>query len=442
LVSVGVLAWLGIGTLLSPLALFLIPLLVSHLHLAPSVGRVAKVVFYWGYAYVFFNASVSIVGSVLTGMGELWLTSLVNVVTRVLYALLLVGFLLSGFGLYSLIYASSVQTLATFIFFVIIIRRRVGRPFGNPFRLGRALLKELVQFGGWTQLQGLFVVATYETDPLVIGTLISPAAVGVYSVADRLAQQIRFVPSILLSSLLPAASELHAKQKYDELRKAAIYGNRYTSFLCFGASGLIIALSSVLFRVWLNRTYPNLDLITALLIASYLLVGLSVTGLALSTAMGRADLAAKLAPIGLVINLILTLALVKPLGIVGVLYGTVISMTIWVIIYLRAFHRFLGVSSRDAVWSWLWKLTLVTGVAATLTRLVLSALPSAWMSHRTSSVAVLSALTIVYAVLFLVGLYVSHFVTPGDLEMAERILPGRATPIARSRVAKWMAHSH
>ena len=51
--------------------------------------------------------------------------------------------------------------------------RRAGAPYGNPFALHGALVREATRFGGWLQLGGVLELLTYETDAVVISTFVS-----------------------------------------------------------------------------------------------------------------------------------------------------------------------------------------------------------------------------------------------------------------------------
>ena len=89
--------------------------------------------------------------------------------------------------------------------------RLIGRVFGNPFALDRAVVGEMLRFGGWTQVVGLASLVNRQTDAIVIGSWVGLRSAGHYRLGEQDCSTTRTMPLALLGPLLPAAAAFMPK---------------------------------------------------------------------------------------------------------------------------------------------------------------------------------------------------------------------------------------
>ena len=177
---------MGLGVVLSPLLLVVVPPLISSLHvvsgevLPAHLVHTAEWFFAWGYAYLFVTAASSILGCRLIAAGEQWIVTIIGLASRFIYAGAMVGFLASGAGLWGVALASTIQTLSVILATVVVTARRHRTVVANPIILGRATMAEMLRFGGLVQLSGILDALNYDTDPIVLGRFVSVTAAGLY----------------------------------------------------------------------------------------------------------------------------------------------------------------------------------------------------------------------------------------------------------------------
>jgi len=437
----GVCAWFVILSALSPIVLLGAPILVHHLHLNSPEQHAALTVFFWGYFYFFVSVASGTIGQILIGIGALWLNSIIDFGTRVVYGVLAVILLIDGFGIWALIIASTSQVLLATTATWVAIRRHFGPVLGNPLRIERSVLRELARSGGWFQIATVAYALNTDTDPLVIGTFVNAPDVGIYNVANKLAVQANYLPGVLQRALFPAiASSRPEDNDHDQtLRTAAINGNRLTSLFSFAVGAAIVGLSPVVYRAWLGRLYPGVDTATAILVIAGLAAAVGTTVGTLLFATGQISLAAKITAAGVGANLALTLALVVPLGMTGVLIGTVAANVTAMLVGTTVLNRRLAISWRDSVWTWLWRLLIAAGLAAGSCRLVLVALPPSWQDGRGTAFGTLCLLGALYAIMLLLGLRLTRFFHDDDITLVREVVPGPLGRLAGWRPVLWLA---
>jgi O-antigen/teichoic acid export membrane protein len=432
----GMLFYLILGVLLSPLGLLLLPILSRHLRLPRADIHLATTVLILGYCYYFASSTIEVLNFVLIGLGDLWLVALIDFSARVMYALVVVALLLSGGNVLSLILATYIQLAGGAIATFWIYRRRHGTAFGNPFRLTRGSIKEMVQFGGWVQLATVADLATTETDPLVIGVAFSVANVGVYTFADTVASQIQFLPLSLLSPITAAATTAFEQGRSDEVRRLSVDGTRLLNLLGLGVGGLVAGLGPTIFRAWLGRTYPNQEMFLFFLVGIYALQNLTSVGFSIATAIGRPDLVAKNLLFGTASNIIGTVAFALLFGLPGVLAGSLLGTAMRTAFFERRFYELMDLRIWEDLFSWLLRLASAVTVAGVSVRLISLCFPSGWGRGRGGAITELVSLSLLYGLILILALRLTRFLRPSEVRMFSEYLPGPLRMVLDSSVCR------
>ncbi len=74
---------------------------------------------------------------------------------------------------------------------------------GNRIRFDRSQIKDLLGYGGWVTVTGLFGPILVILDRFAIGAVLGARAVAIYTVPFQLAQRIQIFPSALVSAVFP-----------------------------------------------------------------------------------------------------------------------------------------------------------------------------------------------------------------------------------------------
>jgi O-antigen/teichoic acid export membrane protein len=429
IVTYGLASHLVLGLLLTPLAWLVGRSLLPHVGLPGPLLKSGETLFPLVLAYFFFAGAARSVGMLLIGLERLWVVSLVTFASQVAYAVTAVVLLSSGAGLYGLLAASVVQTSVQALAFYGIAHRLIGRVIGNPLLLDRRIVRELLRFGGWTQVNTLASLVN-ATDAIIIGSWVNVGSVGAYGIGRRLAQLVTLIPLTLLPPLLPAAASIHAQGDDRKLARSVLDASRLVGLLSFAVTGFVVAAAPLITTVWLGRSYPDVVGITTLLAVAYLINNLTGVGTTVVTAIGRPRYEAEYAVLGMVLNIVATVLLAPFLGLYGIVGGTVIGIGISSLYFLWRFHRVMALPFSGYFEVWAWRLVAATVPAAAVLFFLSRAVPPTVSEQRGAGLLVLAALAIVYAALVLGGLRAVRFLGAGDLLLIRRILPSRLKPLA------------
>ena len=431
IVSYGMLTRVALAIVLCPIAWLAGRGLLSLASIPDSLVSEAETLLPLVLAYFFLTAAVRLLGALLIGFERSSLVALITLVCQLLYAGLVVLFLLVGFELYGLLLAVAIQSAVQGLICYVAARRLIGPVFGNPFALDRPLLLEMLKFGGWTQVTSLTALVTRQADAVVIGSFLSIRSVGLYDLGSKIAILTRTIPLTLLNPLLPATARIHAQGDRARIARALLQGNRLLALLSLAIGGFVLACAPLIMNVWLGRSYPDVATIAALLTVAWIVNNLTGAGTTVVGAIGRPRYESEYAVLGMILNIAATIVLGLVFGLYGVIAGTVFGVVISSFYFLWRVHRLLDLSLWTHVWSWLIRLCAATAVAATAVYAIRIALPESLHDNRANGAATLALLALAYAGALLMSLRLFRFLEKGDLDIVERILPARFQGLAR-----------
>jgi O-antigen/teichoic acid export membrane protein len=235
---------------------------------------------------------------------------------------------------------------------VLVLARFAARRIVPEVELGRrhaswTRFRTLFSFGG--QYFAVRVMGTLyrQMDKAIVGLALGLRAVTFYEIANRIHQGAAMVQSVASSSLLPATAYLRRDRA--ALRELYLRGTTYAV-----AVGVPVVVSAFIFAEDLIRTWVGESLTEAagsarLFLVFVAFVAVHAIGTSMIIALGQMRFVIATTAVFMIVNLAVSIALVEPLGVDGVILGTVVAqVVIWLPYTLRFFREF------DVTWSqWL-----------------------------------------------------------------------------------------
>lgn len=303
--------------------------------LAPSMGDWDGVPLFDVRCAIFMlgmNMVVGIAGSVnggiLMGVQRFDIDRGVQVVITLLRVGLVVYFLKQQHGLITLggcfLAVTVLENILTYWF----ARREVPALKLRIFGLDRAVLRDCFGFSAFTSLVLISEYLIYTTDTVVIGFYLGAAAVVPYGIAHRVANMFHRPLEQIGVVVMPKAGELNALNRNDELRTMT---TRAVSLVFLLTAGFWVGAAfygDMFIRIWVGAEYRSAHTVMLILVAALvfavpvgivrrILVGLGVVRWPSLLYFAEA-----------VLNLVLSLILVRAYGVFGVALGTLIPVVL------------------------------------------------------------------------------------------------------------------
>jgi len=296
----------------------------GHFHVEPQFQASGKTALLITGMTMAFALPFGVFSSVLVALERYDIVTGVTITGELLRAALIVIFLKTGGGLVA------VALIAFFISFseyaaMALVAKRLYAPLRiRRDLLDRATFRELFGFGIY---RFIWIVANqliFYSDSVVIGIFLSAGKITYFAIAGSLINYGRNVVSLVTDTFYPAATRMDAKQDLDGLRELLILGTRIALVvslpLCLG----FVFLGKQFITLWMGKEYASSWIfLSVLTIPQFTAMPQYVSAMILA-GMARHKVLARLVLVEGLVNLILSIILIRKMGLVGVAWGTVI----------------------------------------------------------------------------------------------------------------------
>lgn len=311
----------------------------------------------------------SVFGSVINGFQRYDINSAVSIATSVVAGAVNVAVLLAGYGLVELVAALTTVRIASYV----VYRATAYRVFpGLRIRLSLFCRQRLREVSGFSIYMAVIDWAhrlNFASDPIIIGIFLNSTAVAVWTVGQRLAQATQRFTNQLNRVLFPVVVDSDASGDAARLRQILVQGTRFSLAMVVPVAISLVLLARPLIDRWVGPGFEESVLVAQLLALTVLVrvgnapANLLLKGAGAHRAVAFVNLAAGLVNIGL------SILLVRPYGLAGVAVGTFAPVTASaaLVLFPMACRR-VGLSWREgyrqAVWPAFWPGLVVAGVLA------------------------------------------------------------------------------
>lgn len=187
------------------------------------------------------------------------------------------------------------------------------------------LLKEVTNFSFFAYIIMFSNIVIYKTDQIVLGVMTSLGAVALYQVGSRLPHVMTQLTSQFQDNLAPISAEYYKAGEFDKLNIIIMYSNRFVAFITTCCFLVFAILTPQILYVWLKVTDEiPMQVSYVLLLSSFSLIIFRSVSNKFLLMTGNHKKLSKIAAIESIINLVLSIILVRAMGVIGVAYGTLI----------------------------------------------------------------------------------------------------------------------
>jgi O-antigen/teichoic acid export membrane protein len=266
------------------------------------------------------------------------LSNSLSFILNISNALFTVYFVYLGFELWSFVYAQILVFFFNALLNFILFRRHYGYIKIRPSNFNLSLLKEMFAYGFYLFVIGIAVQIVFQTDRILIGSIVSLSAVSVYALTSKLPELAsQFIWKITDNSF-PAMVELSKGQDLNHFRMVHDKLMKLTLSLTTTAFWFISLATFPFLSLWVGPAFFAGQEFVFLICYLYLiqLTFIHVSAMCLNGA-GIAKQLSLMSVVEATLNLGISIILAKQFGLIGVLLGTIISgilTSFWYVPYL------------------------------------------------------------------------------------------------------------
>lgn len=349
----------GCGALTYLVAIVIAVYLDRVIQLEPDQVRTGQIILLITALNVSLGTVFSVFGAVINGFQRYDINNVTGTLCSVAVAVANIAMLMAGFGLIGLVAATTTVRILAYL----IYRENAYQVFPQlhlrPAYVRRSRFREVTAFSVYVFAIDWARKLNYSIDAVVIGIFMNTSAVAIWSIGQRLAEAMQRFTNQLTDVLFPVVVDHDTASRLNRLQAVFIVGTRLSMAMVVPiATGLVI-MAEPLVYAWVGTAFTESILILQLLAVTVAIrVGTAMAQTVLKGAgrhrlMAVANLATACA------NVILSVVLIKWLGLKGVAIGTLVPVGIeCLFIIFPAACRRVGISTLQAVsesiWPTLW----------------------------------------------------------------------------------------
>lgn len=304
------------------------------------------------------------------------------------------GCALAGWSLSGIVAALLVVQLFASSAYAVLIARTLPRAwrFSRPTS---SELRGLARFGSWVTVSSIVSPGLVYLDRLLLGVLVSVAAVGFYAAPYELVTRLWIIPASLVGALFPAFSEMAGRAEWRAAERMAVKALQLV-LLTLGPVVTFLAVAApALLRLWLGADFAlRSGAALQILAVGVLINSMAQVPYALLQGAGRADLTARFHLSEVPVQLIVAWLLIRQWGITGAAVSWTLRVSLDAVLLFAAAARIRGhplpLGSLTGLLRGL-VVALALGAAA-LTISVVGSLSLTWLRPAAASAAALASL--------------------------------------------------
>ena len=268
----------------------------------------------------------------------------VSLAQVIIKCILIVALLFGGVGVVAIAIGDFVSVLVCLIFSAVysfgILKIKIKYHFYD-----KNLILSIIKLASALCVQSVILYLNTSIDKYVVGRFLTDAAVSLYSIAMTISTFFDEIPTVIQRLYLPQAVKLVSNDASgEELTDFIIKPGRYQFMLCGGIFGAFVLFGRDFITIWTGITSFEPWAIAILLMVASIVPLCQNVGLAILTAMNKRMFRSVCLGVAAVLNLVLTIYLVKEIGLLGAPIGTFIALIICNNIIMNFYYRKIGIN--------------------------------------------------------------------------------------------------
>jgi len=300
-----------------------------------NVGDYTLNISYYRRVFILFTIGAAVVfptgvfPTVLSGLQRNYLRNYVIIFNKLIeLAGVWVIFYTENSLMTLIIFTTSINLLSNLVMAIMAFRLMPGLRIGIRY-IKFHTIKYIADFSLFSYMLMICDIIIFQTDRVLLGIMVGMSGVTVYHLATKIPQIICMASTQFQSNLAPVAAILHKSGETNRLQQTMFHSTRITVFICTGAFAVFIPLVRPVLYTWLKVDDALTISLTYILIMSmYILIIFRDTAKHFLLMTGYHRTLASIAFAEAISNLLLSIILVKLIGVLGVAWGTLIPNVI------------------------------------------------------------------------------------------------------------------
>ena len=418
IVNTGIVFYTVFAVVIITIGFSIISTLLNFFNIPQELYKEAVFVFLLGIIVFGFSNTLSIFGAIQGGLQRMDLSNKIAIFMSFPNIAGTIFFLENDYGLPGLMVNNAIIFFITSMTNIIIAFKILPELRFNPFLFSREMLRKMFGFGIKMQVTKTTMIINANIDKALISIFLNLSLVGFYELGQRVVQKGRDTSLLLVSAILPAVSELDARNDKDGIYKLYLRGSKYLSIVAMPLMVFISITAPTIMLAWMGSKYEISVLIIRILIIAHFINLMTGVATGIATGIGRPGMITKAALINMALNLFLSIGLMLMFGFWGVVIGTSVSLVLGSCIFMHDFHKYVRIPIYSFIKSAMLK-PIIACLLSGITISLLGAIFSAYSLHsgRLVNFSILIVQAMIFAIIYLAIIYKIQYLDTYDKDL-------------------------
>ena len=283
---------------------------------------------------------------VLIGMQRLDITNKTGLCIRTVERLLVLFLVLKGIHFLVIVWISG--SLAVSLYFIeFFFVKQLMPNYHLRLTLRKKDLKALFSTGGQQFIAGVGYVFMGVIDRFLLGSLLHVRMVTFYDLASRPSQLLHQLSLRFFQPVYPAATELKARQKNEQLKSLFKKGTKIVFVLFAPLAFSIFFWSLELVRLWVGTGYDLAGQMLRILTVNYFVLSLNVIPSAMMFGLNKAWILSWESLTRIFLNFVLSFIFINRIGPLGAAYGVTLASLMTTMPFFWWMAREVGIGGKE-----------------------------------------------------------------------------------------------
>jgi O-antigen/teichoic acid export membrane protein len=312
---------------------------------APPLMKSAVRVFLVIAAGVWFIYPFNVFSKVFIGLNRLDIYNVQRIVFQTLILAMMLGLLAISNTAESAVAAITLGGIFWKISSFVLLRRIYPQIKISPSLFEKKLLPELLRYKSYATISQLSGHMVYQCDIFMIGILLNPAKVTLYTVANTIAMKVAEASGVLITAVFPVLSSFHGAGMFDQMRKNFLFTTKVMAIGFLPVTAILFAYAEQILTLWVGTEYAEAAPALRWLSVVWYVNSVSAVSTLTVKAANKPEIEARTTAAIAISNLLLDYLLIKKLGWMGAVYATALTQFVGVIVLMALVSREVGVGT-------------------------------------------------------------------------------------------------
>ena len=329
---------------------------------------------------LFATFSFSLYSSIITSHEQFIFQKIIALINTLAKPCLMIPLLFLGFKSIALCVVITVVNIAVLLSNYIFCRKKLKIKV-KFYGFDKKIFRTILTYSFWIFINQIVDKINWSADQFILGAISGTVAVSVYSAASTLNTLFINLSTAISGVMLPKVSKMIAQNASSEkLTEEFIKVGRIQYYIIFlMASGLVI-FGKQFIRLWLGDGFEETYAIALILIIPLCFPLIQNLGLSIMQAMNKYKFKAVSTFIMSILNIFMSIALVRKYGATGAAVGTAIALVVCNILIINIYYKKIIGLNVVKFWAQIMKMTVLFMIpAATCAIAVNNFVLDSWM---------------------------------------------------------------